>query len=114
MEFDVIPSSNVEGVSTLRILRILRLVRVVKIIRTLKFFRELRLMILAISRGSLCLVWVIGVLGTAFYIFGVGITQGSVEFCKPGYDGVAFDEALCIHFGTLGSSILSLYAAMAG
>jgi len=114
MELGLLPMSSMSNVSVLRILRVMRLVRVVKIIRTVKFFRELRLMILAISRGSLCLVWVIGVLGTAYYIFGVGITQGSVEFCNPGYDGAAFDEALCIHFGSLGSSILSLYAAMAG
>jgi len=115
MELQIIPESEVSSVSILRILRILRLVRVVKIIRTLKFFRELRLMILAISKGSLCLIWVIGVLGTAFYIFGVGLTQGANDKC-PGYNPLEQEDLipLCDNFGTLPKSILSLYAAMSG
>jgi len=116
MELHIIPESEVSSVSILRILRILRLVRVVKIIRTLKFFRELRLMILAISKGSLCLVWVMGVLGTAFYIFGVGLTQGANDLC-PGFiysDGQEELKHLCDNFGNLAKSILSLYAAMSG
>jgi len=117
MELQVIPTSNVQNVSILRILRVLRLVRVVKVLRTLKFFRDLRLMILAISKGSFCLVWVIGVLGTAFYLFGVSLTQGANDLC-PGsnYKEGGHEELknLCENFGTLPMSILSLYAAMSG
>merc|ERR1719362_1092631 len=115
VELNIIPASNVQGVSILRILRILRLVRVVKVMRTLKFFRELRLMILAISKGSLCLIWVVGVLNTAFYIFGVSLTQGANDLC-PGANPEANSDLdkLCHHFGTLPRSILSLYAAMSG
>lgn len=115
MELEVIPASEFGSVSILRILRILRLVRVVKVMRTLKFFRELRLMIMAISKGSFCLFWVIGVLFSAFYIFGVGITQGANDLCP----GVNHEEGsdlgkLCDKFGTLPRSIISLYAAMSG
>jgi len=117
MELNIIPTSEVSNVSILRILRILRLVRVVKIMRTLKFFRELRLMILAISKGSFCLVWVMGVLNTAFYIFGVSLTQGANDLCPGSKYEEAGQEALkslCENFGTLPRSCFSLYAAMSG
>jgi len=119
MELEIIPASEVSSVSILRILRILRLVRIVKILRTLTFFRELRLMIEAIQRGSFCLIWVVGLLVTAFYIFGVSLTQGANDQC-PGYadkeDGPEKEALakLCFNFGSIASSILSLYAAMSG
>jgi hypothetical protein len=117
MELGVIPPSDVSNMSILRILRILRLVRIVKVLRTMGTFRELRLMISAIAKGSFCLVWVIGVLGAAFYIFGVSLTQGANDVC-PGLkfeEGVPHDsKLLCETFGTLGKSILTLYAAMSG
>jgi len=117
MELGLNPENQMNNMSILRILRILRLVRVVKIMRTFKFCRELRLMILAISKGSFCLVWVIGVLNTAFYIFGVSLTQGANDLC-PGLNyqegGQEELNKLCENFGTLSKSILSLYAAMSG
>merc|ERR1739838_1134659 len=74
-------------------------------------------MILAISKGSFCLVWVMMVLSTAFYLFGVSLTQGANDLCpgskhtEPGQEDL---KNLCDNFGTLPVSALSLYAAMSG
>merc|ERR1719162_1797859 len=61
------------------------------------------------------LVWAMLLMSIMFYVFGLTITQGVVEFLG---DNAAWDdpryEGLSRHFGRLDRSVLSLFEAMAG
>jgi len=108
-------SSVLSQMSMLRVLRLVRVVRVLKVIRVLKFFRELRMMVYSILTSFKSLAWAVMVQGVMFYIFGISLTQGVVDYCANAGAWTSPDTKLMrLYFGTLGRSCLSLFEAMAG
>merc|ERR1712125_260319 len=106
------------NVSVLRIMRVVRIVRVAKIIRVMRFFRELRLMIFSILGCMKSLVWAMLVLWALFFMFGIHMTTGVVEY----YTSAEFErneesilhEDLLRYFGNLEASVMSLFRSMSG
>jgi len=105
-------------VPSLRVVRVIRIVRVLRVIRVLKFFRELRLMLHSILGSAKSLIWAVSVLGVMFYTFGISLTQGAVDFCRQtAHRCDALDQEIVDlqqHFGSLWSSMLSLFYSMSG
>jgi len=101
--------------TVLRVLRILRIVKIVRAIRVLRFFRDLRLMITSLLNSAVPLFWVIVLLLFMFFLFGVTLTQGVVDYLNEhgAWEEVEF-QGMRTNFGTLHASILSLYEAMSG
>lgn len=105
----------INQVANLRVLRVMRIVRILRVIRVLKFFRELRLMLSSILNSMLSLFWAMTLLSIMFYIFGLSLTQGCVDFLNDADAWDVFEHrSLRDHFGSLDSAVLSLFEAMAG
>jgi len=103
------------NVSLLRVMRVVRIVRVAKIIRVMRFFRELRMMIYSILGSIKSLMWSLIVLNITFFIFGISLTIGTIDYLKTSEMWRDTKYAnLSLYFGTLDRSILSLYMAMSG
>lgn len=107
--------SLLSNFSVLKLLRVVRVVRVAKIIRTMKFFRELRMMVFSIMGSMKSLCWVFLVLGLVFYMFGIAFTSAVTDYLKTtAMWNEETNAHLRQHFGTLNSSVLSLYMAISG
>jgi hypothetical protein len=104
-----------QNVSAVRVLRVIRIVRVARIIRVMRFFRELRMMIFAILGSLKNLVWVIAVLLMTFYLFAVLFTTAVCDHLDTSDKWQSeSNEELVELFGTLDTSVLSLFMAMSG
>jgi len=89
-------------------------VRIARVIRVLKAFRELRLMVASIVSSARNLLWVIMVLCVMLYVFGISFTSAvAIELESLPRDAEGTED-LRRYFGSLSSSILSLYSSMSG
>lgn len=68
-------SSLLANVSAWRLLRVLRMIRTLRVFRIVRWLRELRVMIIAIGRSVLPLMWFMLMLATVVYSFALYITQ---------------------------------------
>jgi hypothetical protein len=118
---DSISNANKQGIlenlSVLRILRVIRVVRIARVIRVSLFFRELRIMIYSILGSVKALVWVVLILGILWCGFALVFTSATTKYLLE--DHVASVDkvtiiALSRSFGTMDSSMLSLFMAMSG
>jgi len=104
-----------QKMSLLRVMRVARIVRVARVIRVMRFFRELRLMIFSILGSLKSLLWCMLVLNGMFLICGISLTSGTVEFLTTTEMWhLEENQNLIKYFGTLDTSMLSLYMAMSG
>lgn len=100
--------------TVVRMIRVLRVVRIARVIRVLKAFRELRLMVASIVSSARNLLWVIMILCVLLYVFGISFTSAvALELEMSPADAPGTDE-LKRYFGSLSSSILTLYSSMSG
>jgi len=103
------------SISVLRVLRVARVVKLARVIRLMSFFRELRLMVYSILGCLKSLLWATLILSMTFYVFGITFVSGVVANLDKNEQWSNADTAgLREHFGSLGSSLLTLYMAMAG
>jgi hypothetical protein len=101
--------------SVLRILRVLRVVRFLRSVRQLRFFSQLRIMIKSIMFSLKPLLWASTVLAGMFFVFGVCLTQGVVDYLQKSHSWDDDSSAdLRTYFGSLERSALSLFKAMSG
>jgi len=100
--------------SVVRMIRVLRVVRIARVIRVLKAFRELRLMVASIVSSARNLLWVVLVLCVMLYVFGITFTSAvTMELESLPKEAVGAED-LKKYFGSLSSSILTLYSSMSG
>lgn len=99
------------SVELLRMLRLLRIIKVMRIIRVVRFFSELRIMINGILGSSKSLLWALLLLMLIIYLFGVTLMQ-IITSVKG--DRSKLDAQLAFCFGSMGSTMLSLYKAISG
>ena len=100
--------------TVVRMIRVLRVVRIARVIRVLKAFRELRLMVASIVSSARNLLWVIMILCVLLYVFGISFTSAvALELEMSPVDAPGTEE-LKRYFGSLSSSILTLYSSMSG
>lgn len=102
-------------VSSLRIFRAVRVIRFLRAVRVLKFFTQLRIMLRSIMFSVRPLLWASLVLAAMFYVFGICLTQGVVDYMNDSHswDDPSMDS-LFQYFGSLERSALSLFEAMSG
>eukprot|EP00930_Biecheleria_cincta_P037331 TRINITY_DN255_c0_g2_i1.p1 TRINITY_DN255_c0_g2~~TRINITY_DN255_c0_g2_i1.p1 ORF type:complete len:635 (+),score=102.34 TRINITY_DN255_c0_g2_i1:108-2012(+) len=103
--------SNGMSVELLRMLRLLRIVKVMRIIRVVRFFSELRVMINGILGSSKSLLWALLLLMLIIYLFGVTLMQIVTSLKGP---RSTLDPILAQCFGSMGSTMMTLYKAISG
>lgn len=95
----------------LRSLRIFRAVRVVRVLRGLRLVHELRLMVASVIVSLGSLVWACVFLVFILYLFAIII---SMDVAVHVLDNDSVDTALTERYGTLSSSMLSLFKCISG
>jgi hypothetical protein len=99
----------------LRIIRLLRVVRVTRVGKVLVVFRELRIMVYALCGALKSFVWTCVMLVFVILVFGVLFTEGSLVYSlEAGALDAAATAELQEYFGTLVTSMDSLYMAISG
>jgi len=106
-----VPGSNF---SYLRLLRLVRLVRVLRIVRVLRFIGELRKLVCSIGNSLQSLAWTLVLLIFMLYVVGICFTQLVSHHIRSADGLTRGEEVLQEQFGSLGSSVLSLFQAMSG
>lgn len=112
--FDQSTNSEYTNFTVVRVLRVLRLVRVVRFMRILRLIRELHTMVGSIVGSIRSFLWTIALLLLMIFIFGVYLTQHVVDHSRSNVEAFRADEKLQQYWGSLGSSVLSLFQALSG
>lgn len=97
-----------------RILRLLKTVKMLRIIRVMRFFRELRLFLMPIVQSMRALFWTMLMLSLIMYIFSIILLQGVVNLFLSEDTPRAEDDALIINFGSVTSTMASLFMSVTG
>lgn len=97
-----------------RVLRVLRLVRVVRFVRILRLIRELHTMVCSIIGSLRSFLWTVALLFGLIYGTGVLITGLAADHFRDGEQHSYESSQLRRYYGSLGSSILSLFQALSG
>jgi len=99
----------------LRVLRIVRLMRLLRIMRFVGAFRELRLLVSGLLGSTRALLWSLVLLLLVLYIFGIFFAQGVLTFITSGDDiPEQVRQDLLIYFGSMGSTIVTMFAVISG
>ena len=96
---------SISGLRTLRLLRVLRVMRLAKYFAKWPQFRQLRILVASIGESLKVMVWLILLAFSIIYIFSLILT----EFAWPSCQADDGRELLCQRFGTLTSSMMTLY-----
>jgi Ca2+-binding EF-hand superfamily protein len=104
--------SNSLGI--LRVFRVVRLIRVSNDARLFNILADLRTMVVSVSDSFLSLVWTVALLTLFTFVFAVFLTQLVADFVRLGRRAAVEEVALQRHFGSLQSTMLSLYYASTG
>jgi hypothetical protein len=114
----VLTSSGGAGANLLflRQLRVLKVTKVLRTLRALRMFTELRLMIMCILQSLSTLFWCLVLIIFVQYFFSMLFVQGLSEHLttNPGEVSDAKLDSIVSYFGSVQSSILSLWMAVTG
>lgn len=112
---DVITSASSVPVafSLVRMLRILRLVRVVRVLRVLRHMSDLRTIVVSMASSLKPLLSTMALLGVVVYIVGVYFTQLTLSY-RIEHEGAASAAELEEYFGSVGTSMMSLFQTVTG
>jgi len=112
---DLATNEAVNSLPKVGFLRVLRFTRIVRIIRVMRFFQSFRLMIYSILNSMASLLWVFLLLLFVIYLFAIVFIHGVTEHFREGIDIRMEDsQFLADHFGTLATSLVSLFASICG
>jgi len=108
-----------------RILRICRVTKTVRIVRFLRFVREFRKMIFSLAVSVQTLIWSMVLLFFVLYTFAIWLCQGVSQYLHSGdvnleaimvgsndADALPLDEVLRKYYGSLGTTIYSLFLSI--
>jgi Ca2+-binding EF-hand superfamily protein len=102
----------------LRIVRVMSLVQVTSVIRNHEGCRELRIMVHSLTGALMSLLWCSCLIFIILVFFGVFFAGGVLAKCRrtefDNHNGLEELMDLRHHFGSVGSSAMSLYKAMSG
>jgi len=112
----ILDQTNGPNLTFMRTARLLKLARVVRILRVIKYFRELRLLVAAIGRSFIHLLWSAIMLVSILYCFSLMLLQGVREHLVDMNDRIDADlrNDLLNRFGSAGTAVLSLYMSGTG
>eukprot|EP00930_Biecheleria_cincta_P035819 TRINITY_DN24615_c0_g1_i1.p1 TRINITY_DN24615_c0_g1~~TRINITY_DN24615_c0_g1_i1.p1 ORF type:complete len:622 (-),score=112.15 TRINITY_DN24615_c0_g1_i1:185-2020(-) len=109
--------SALSNLSILRVIRVVRIVRVLRIIRVLKFFQDLRILVASIASTLKTATFAFMLISIGMYMFGVAITQLTADFIlekRLKGEPITNVEDLEFFYGTIGSTIFTLFMTIAG
>lgn len=107
-------ASDTENLTFIRMVRILRIVRVFRIFRLMRFFRSLRILVFSVLNTLKSLFWTMCLLVSILFIFGVIFTQAVLQHLTVDHGSADAWEALLPHYGTLFTTILTLFKTITG
>jgi len=112
---DYLPmSGNRPNLMAIRTLRLFRLLRVFRVLRVARFMSELRSLVSSIVGSVRTLLWSMLLLVLIQYMFGLVFLQATASSLRdPDVDDDTKD-ALKLHFGSLSTTMLTLYMATTG
>jgi len=112
----IAPDGEVVNPTSMRLIRLLKMLKLLRMIRLMKMFRELRLMIASILASMKPMVWAMMVIAIIAYIFGIVFLQAVTNYLIDYRDELPDDEAKALteFWGSLGTSMLSLYMSSVG
>eukprot|EP00928_Gymnodinium_smaydae_P046315 TRINITY_DN3084_c0_g3_i1.p1 TRINITY_DN3084_c0_g3~~TRINITY_DN3084_c0_g3_i1.p1 ORF type:complete len:555 (-),score=85.20 TRINITY_DN3084_c0_g3_i1:280-1944(-) len=109
--------SALSNISVLRVIRIVRITRVLRIIRVMKFFQDLRILVAAIASTLKTAFFALMLIFFMMYMFGIAVTQLVAEHVKEmelNGTPVAKDDDLYMFFGSIFSTMLTLFMTISG
>ncbi|CAE8590033.1 unnamed protein product [Polarella glacialis] len=105
--------SGVSIIRTARLVRLLQLLRLLKFAMHYPFFRQFRILVRSILGTMTSLLWVLLVILIVVYVAGIVMTQGALKTCMGGSSQEeGAEEELCRYFGTLTTSMMSLFQSI--
>ncbi|CAK0888320.1 unnamed protein product [Prorocentrum cordatum] len=114
------------GLGFVRVLRTLKVTRVFRVFRLVHFLKELRLIWDCLIGSCRSLFWSVAMMMLIMYMFSIVFVQGATTYLQEhvetdgpalrgdGYHGMDSREILIAKFGSMSSSVLSLFAAVTG
>jgi hypothetical protein len=96
------------------ILRMLRLARIARLVRMVRLVPELKSMVYLISASMHAFIWTMALLLILIYCVAVYYTEVSAGIIRDNEVDELGKEELLRHFGSIGSSTLSLFMAITG
>ncbi|CAE8584841.1 unnamed protein product, partial [Polarella glacialis] len=106
-------SEYTDDTGTLRVLRIFRILRILRLLRTVHLNGELQAIMVAITTGMRSFFWTVALTLLLTYVVGIFLTQ-----CVTDHQITQTPESLNHDledfYGTLGSTMLSLFQAISG
>lgn len=107
--------TKVQGViDEFGVLRMLRLARIARLIRMVRLIPELKSMVYLISASMWSFFWTVVLLVLLMYCFAVYYTELATDLGNEEQISDAAKEKISTHWGSVASSIFSLYQAITG
>merc|ERR1712061_983746 len=103
-----------QSLTLLRTLRILKGIRVIRILRLFRFCRGLRMMVVSIVKSGMSLFWIFVLLILDVYLCGIYLLSVVTQYLKNEGTGSRDEDALRDMFGSLTSSMLTVFAGVSG
>lgn len=100
----------------LRVLRLCKMVKVMRAFRAMRFFKDLAVMLESFRNSFVALFWTFVMLGFILYVFALIFLQGMIDYLKSSGNKDDPTELELVHgqFGSMTTSMLSLYKAVTG
>merc|ERR1719282_1647075 len=105
--------SILPNLQMLRLVRLLRLTRIFRSFRAMPCFKELRTMMLCITASLRTLLWCVVMLFLLSFVFSLVFMNGVATFLETSTDQILNAEPI-EHWGSIGHSITTLFAAVTG
>lgn len=99
--------------SFIRAIRILRVIRAFRALRGMRFVPDLRLMLASILSSAASFVWGFSLFFFVLYVSAISMMQ-SLVVAKESYPDITISAELYAHYGTVVSSIITLFMAVSG
>jgi len=107
---------SASNMSFMRILRLLKLAKIFRAFRTLRFFKELAIMMESFQKSFVTLFWSLVMIVFILCIFALIFLQGLSDFMTGEHETLdeATKQGIHLWFGSMTTSILTLYKAVTG
>eukprot|EP00927_Polykrikos_kofoidii_P024424 TRINITY_DN22217_c0_g1_i1.p1 TRINITY_DN22217_c0_g1~~TRINITY_DN22217_c0_g1_i1.p1 ORF type:complete len:759 (-),score=122.57 TRINITY_DN22217_c0_g1_i1:175-2136(-) len=103
-----------QNIMLMRVFRVIRIFRLVRFVRVVRAFRQLRILIFAILNTLKSAGWTLVLLCMIMYVFAIALTGAAVEILLENNGGDGDFADLSLNFGSLASSIFTLFQAVFG
>lgn len=98
-----------------RIFRLMKLAKMFRTVRALRFFKDIVVILEGVKNSLAALLWIFIMLGMMLFICGLVFLQGMIDYLDQNENLPTVQvEKINRYFGSLWSSILSLYCAVTG